>query len=218
MAEEPDVIRQQIDVTRSSLTEKLESLENEVRGTVEGAKARVENTIESVKSTVKNVKRQFDLRYQVDRHPWAMMGASVVAGYLAETVLSPHLKGRRFSTAPMPSEVAAMGAMAPEAFEGDGHRAVRAAPIPPERPAGSGLVNWFLNQFHDEIQEAKGVAIGATMGLVRDVVKQSLPQLAPHVDEIMNSMTSKLGGRPIHQPILETAPHGSASMRGRAEF
>ena len=32
MDQEPDVIRQQIDETRSSLTEKLETLEGQVRG------------------------------------------------------------------------------------------------------------------------------------------------------------------------------------------
>src|SRR5919204_42605 len=64
-----------------------------VRGTVQSAKATVEETIENVRSkvqeTVQTVKRTFDLPYQVERHPWAMVGGSVLAGYLAGTFLLP---------------------------------------------------------------------------------------------------------------------------------
>jgi hypothetical protein len=214
MAEEPDVIRQQIDLTRSSLTEKLETLENEVRGTVEGAKATVENTIESakatvdstiktVKSTMQNVKRNFDIRYQMDRHPWAMMGASLFAGYLAESYLGP----RRASMPRMET-----ASLASEAFQGNGHEQTSAAA---ELAAKPGLLDWIFREFEPEIRAAKEVAIGAAVGLARDVLKESLPQLAPHVDEIMNSVTSKLGGRPIEQPILRTETRNS---RGGAEF
>src|SRR5919204_269414 len=86
------LIRQQIDQTRSSLTEKLETLEQEVRGTVQSAKATVEETIENVRSTVhgtvESVKRTFDVNYQVDRHPWVMMGGSVLAGYAVGCLLT----------------------------------------------------------------------------------------------------------------------------------
>lgn len=95
MAEEPDVIREQIEETRTSLTEKLETLEGQVRETVQSAKATVEDTLETVKSSVQNtvesVKQTFDLSYQVDRHPWAMTGGSFVVGFL----LGNYLEGRR---------------------------------------------------------------------------------------------------------------------------
>src|SRR5947209_4304511 len=94
MDPQPDVIRQQIEETRSSLTDKLETLEAEVKGTVqsaketvESAKGAVEGTITSVKESVQSatetVKRTFDIPYQVDRHPWAMMGLSLVSGVIA---------------------------------------------------------------------------------------------------------------------------------------
>src|SRR5262245_5136733 len=98
MAEEPDVIRQQIDETRSSLTEKLETLEGQVRGTVREAKASVEDTIESVKASVQHsvasVKRTFDVRYQTERHPWAMVGGSVVAGFVIGSLVAGRRRAR----------------------------------------------------------------------------------------------------------------------------
>jgi len=50
--ENEDVIRKQMEETRTSLTEKLETLENKVVGTVQEATSMVSNTVEAVKETV----------------------------------------------------------------------------------------------------------------------------------------------------------------------
>jgi ElaB/YqjD/DUF883 family membrane-anchored ribosome-binding protein len=235
MDQEPDVIRQQIEETRSSLTEKLETLENQVRGTVETAKstvedtlgtakATVEQTIEAVRSTVQDtvesVKRTVNVEYQVDRHPWAMLGGSVVAGFVVGSFLG---KGT-FRQAGQAFRHAA-GSMAqsfssvpptPEAPSGNGYGA--AAP----QPAHPGLLDRLQHEFHDEIQEVKGLAIGAAMGVLRDLVKQSVPQMAEQVDHLMNSMTAKLGGKPMQQNMMDMAggtstrtPDGRSSFSGR---
>src|SRR5262249_5691996 len=82
MAEEPEVIREQIRETQESLASKLSTLEDKVVNTVtnttesvsqtvENVKETVADTIETVKdsveSTVQTVKRTFDLEYQVDQ-------------------------------------------------------------------------------------------------------------------------------------------------------
>jgi len=80
--------------TRSSLTNKLEALENEFRGTVEGATSAVANTVETVQSTVENVKEgvqeavdsvkeTFNVSKHVERHPWAMFGGAFMVGCFA---------------------------------------------------------------------------------------------------------------------------------------
>lgn len=56
--------RQHIENTGSAMVEKLEMLEHRLRESVE------------------SVKRHFDLHYQASRHPWALLGGSVLAGYL----------------------------------------------------------------------------------------------------------------------------------------
>ena len=134
MDQEPEVIRQQIDQTRSALTEKLETRENQVRDTVTNAKTTVEETIGSVKSTVHEtvatVKRTFDLPYQVERHPWGMFGGSILVGYLVGTLWPGRPAGRRalgpsdkvFGDGPLPGGVMAARHEGNILAAGCGHR------------------------------------------------------------------------------------------------
>jgi ElaB/YqjD/DUF883 family membrane-anchored ribosome-binding protein len=213
MDQEPDVIRQQIEETRSSLTDKLETLENQVRGTVEGAKATVQETIASVKSgvqdTVASVKRTFDLTCQVRQHPWGMIAGSVLAGFVTGTLLHrrPTHHGGWGTIAP--SRPGQDGAARSEAPRSSGTN-LGGALAPPETPS---LLGRLYQQFEGEIEQVKEVAIGAAMGLVRDLVKQSLPQLAPHIEQVMNSATTKMGGKPIDQPLVQPENIGTSSQR-----
>ncbi len=200
MDQEPDVIRRQIGETRSALTEKLETLECQVRETVTSAKTSVDETIENVRSTVRDtvegVKQTLDITYQTRRHPWALFGGSVAAGFLVGTYLHRPSHSRR------PLEL-------PRTTNGNGFRSMATAePAPAPREtyqeeSKPGFLSDLLHQFDDEIQTAKQVAIGAAVGWLRDMAKESLPQLAPHIDEVMNSAAIKLGGKPIHRSMVE---------------
>ncbi|NTU84301.1 MAG: hypothetical protein HGA45_33895 [Chloroflexales bacterium] len=68
MAQGTEPIRQDIDEIRGSMAETLEEIEARVRGTVD--------------STVGNVRQAFDLKHQVNEHPWLSLGLAVVAGYM----------------------------------------------------------------------------------------------------------------------------------------
>jgi ElaB/YqjD/DUF883 family membrane-anchored ribosome-binding protein len=72
----PEVIREQIERTRASLGQKLETLETEVRSSVHDAS-------ESVKERIQSFKRVFDVRYQAQEHPWVTIAAAAGVGYLA---------------------------------------------------------------------------------------------------------------------------------------
>jgi hypothetical protein len=200
----PEVIRHQIDQTRSSLTEKLETLECQVRDTVSGAKVTVEETIQNVKSTVHetmaSVKRTFDLKYQVERHPWAMFGGSVLAGFLmgkygtARSSAAEGLQG--------PSRLPRDGAPreeVPVPFHAAERSTAQTAPSP--RSAISRLVH----QFDDEIEQVKEIAIGAAVGVLQDLARDALPQFRQEIDEIMQSATRKLGGKPMPRRSRESA-------------
>src|SRR5205807_4879567 len=207
MAQEPDVIRREIEATRSSLTDKIETLEGQVKESVQSARAAVQDTIctvkETVQETVDTVKRTFDLRYQVDRHPWAMLGGSMAAGVVV-TALFP--SRRRFESWNRHLQ----GAFSHEA---PGRHPLH-APLPssrfsPHEPAGAsqpGFLARLAHQFDDEIEKAKGIAVGVVAGLVRDWIKQALPpKLGPRVDEVIDSATTKLGGEPIRGSVLSDA-------------
>lgn len=216
MAEEPDVIRDQIEETRSALTDKLETLEGQVRETVQSAKETVEDTIENVKSsvqqTVTSVKRTFDLTYQVDRHPWAMVGGSFLTGlvlghYLEGRRQQQHLRSIRAYAERGPDLLRSQGV--PESLAAERSNGARPVAPPTQafaaEPAPPGLLRQLLHTFDDEIEKVKEVAIGAALGIVRDLAKESFPKLAPQIDEVMNSATAKVGGQPIAGPLVEPA-------------
>jgi ElaB/YqjD/DUF883 family membrane-anchored ribosome-binding protein len=209
--QDPHVIRQQIDVTRASITEKLEALEEQVVGTVQHARESVTETIETVKEkvqetvgtvtetveeTVTTVKEALDLRLQVQRHPWPMMGASFLVGLVAGTLVG---ESRRRGRIPI------------ERLVSHGEIPLRSAPPPEsaraERPAPRepGL----RDRFRDEIDQLKSVAIGMALGVARDFIKEAvqerMPQLADQIEDVIDRVTTKLGGKPVQGPVLHDA-------------
>src|SRR5262249_47659347 len=112
--ENEELIRKQMEETRTSLTEKLETLEEQVVGagkdtssavtgtagavkdTVSTVKDSVQDTVSTVKDTVtetvtavkdtvqegvETVKSWLDLKAHTEKHPWMVMGGSVLLGY-----------------------------------------------------------------------------------------------------------------------------------------
>jgi ElaB/YqjD/DUF883 family membrane-anchored ribosome-binding protein len=237
MAEQPHVIREQIRETQESLASKLSTLEDKVvntvtdttatvaetvenvketvTGTVEAVKETVTDTIESVKgtveSTVATVKRTFDLNHQVQERPWLMMAGSCAAGFLAGRLLP----GAARSAATWASHRAAEGIRSPRASFSEA-----AAPRSngEAKAKGPGWFHQLTDQFHEEIEQVKGLALGALFGLVRDWAMQELPaKLAPQVEEMIDNVTTKLGGTRIEGPVLETLAAKSTRQGSRSE-
>src|SRR5262245_10198406 len=120
MDQEPDLIKEQMAETRVSLTDKIEKLEDTIKGnvestlqtatgTVENVTEKVEETVSTVKEavegsveavketvheTVETVKEAFNLRHHVQRHPWAMLGGAVVVGFLGGRLLGQAQRSR----------------------------------------------------------------------------------------------------------------------------
>ncbi len=201
----PDVIRQQIDETRSSITTKLERLEEQVVGTVQTAKETVQETIENVKEkveetvstvketvqdTVTSVKETFDLRLQIERHPWPMVGGSFAAGLAAGILLGESQKRRQLPVERMASRGQPLVEPRRETeLTGNGRTAAR-------EPG-------MFDRFHEEIDQLKGLAIGMALGVVRDVIQENVPQFREQLGEVMDRITTKLGGEPVRGPVLK---------------
>jgi ElaB/YqjD/DUF883 family membrane-anchored ribosome-binding protein len=218
MDEAPDVIRQQIEATRSSLTQKLETLEDQVLDTVQTAKNQVLDTVQTAKSTVtdtietvrtkvqdtvETVKRTFDINHQVEQHPWPMVGGAIVAGYLAGRVLERDFFSRHPALPPASvGGVLQSPGLGTDTSTTNGRSLAQPTVARAATSDGRGLLSRFIHQFDSEIEEVKGLAIGAAAGFVRDLLKQSLPQLSEHIDEVMDSATRKLGGQPVKESLL----------------
>jgi len=194
---ELEVIRTEMEETRSSLADKLEALESEFRGTVEGATSAVTNTVESVQETVatvkdavqetvESVKETLDVRKHVERHPWAMFGGAVAVGCFAGFLLGPRRSSRRAAeaTPPPPPQ--------PPTRNGTGHRN-GAAKKPSSTTEEPGVVQ-------STFQALRGLAVGTLMGVLREVLTNAVPSsLAPDLAGVVDDLTTKLGGKPLRR-------------------
>jgi ElaB/YqjD/DUF883 family membrane-anchored ribosome-binding protein len=215
MDNEPEVTCADLDETRASLSEKLETLEQKVVHSVHGATSAVNETVESVKDavhdTVATVKETFDLPLQVRRRPWVMVGGSIALGYLGGYLLrrrgSDRPSAKRWSQPAFPG-----GPQIAHHRNGDinGYRSVEEAPPKKpvqevsQKPSEPGFLSGVHHQFEAEITKLKGLAIGTVLGVVRDLITQSGPeQMKAKVAEVLDSITVKLGGEPIRGPALK---------------
>jgi hypothetical protein len=130
---------------------------------------------------VESVKQAFDLRLQVERHPWMMLGGSVAVGYL-------------------------IGSLLPRgAANGNGHEQVNgfavATSVP--EPAAAAKPSFLGRMLRPELEKVKALALGALVGVVRDAVTHSMPtSLERQVYDVMDQITHKLGGEPVPGPVL----------------
>jgi hypothetical protein len=205
MDQEPHVIRENIEETRSGLTRKIETLEQEVMGTVKDTRDAVTETVDAVKGTVENVKetitesvesvkQAFDLRRQTQRHPWAVLGGSIGVGLLLGSALPV-----RKTTRAMNGDTAARCFREPEYQAEVNQPQPEVEKAPPRRS----FLSKMAVQFEPEIAKLRGVAIGAVAGIVRDLLKEKVPEsLAPHVQGLIQDVSRKMGGEEIRGPIL----------------
>jgi len=206
---ELEVIRTQMEHTRSSLADKLEALENEFRGTVEGATSAVSNTVETVQETVSNVKETvqetvasvketFNVRKHVERHPWAMFSGAVMVGCFAGFMTGGRRKGNTSARAAV-ADVAPP--QPPPTRNGAGHRngaSRKAAEAPSTEERGP---------LESSLQALKGLAIGTLMGTLRDILADAVPSnLAPDLVNVVDEMTTALGGKPLRRSETTNEP------------
>jgi hypothetical protein len=178
-------MRHDIDTTRAAMADKLEALEDKMIGAAQSAQATVENSIQSAKDAVASVKRTFDINHQIEQRPWTIVGGCFLAG-LAVSYLIP--KGR-------PSQESGVRGQ-------ESAKKANSSPTPDSRPltpekADTPSKPGIFEPFQEEIDKVKGIAIGFVMGLVRDSIKESVPEMASKIDDLMNGITTKLGGEPV---------------------
>jgi ElaB/YqjD/DUF883 family membrane-anchored ribosome-binding protein len=221
MPDEQEAIRQDMEETRSSLTDKISILEERVVETVHDASEGVKDTIEKVKDaveesvckvketfgdTVDTVKETFSIRTQVERRPWLAMAGAVGIGFLAGHWLSQ--PERTNVNQPLPR---------PKRYGNGAHRDPAASFSAPRPAAEAGIVDHLSKTFESELTQIKGLAIGTLGGIVRDLVTDIVPDmLRPSVTEVLNGVTTKLGGQAIPERIL-AQPHRDEGARAEED-
>jgi len=215
--ENEEVIRHDMEETRTALSEKLEILENQVIGTVQDATCAVSQTVDTLKETVSTVKETvtdtvsavkdsvkdgvatvkdwFDLRAQFDEHPWLMAGGSVVTGYLIGAMFDRLTEGDATALPP-----ASEGGASEIHRMGNGRRQTAMRAKRHHEPEGS---SWLAGMA-PELNKLKGLALGALFGTAREMVMKSVPQeLGRKLGEIVDNITAKCGGETLPNSDFE---------------
>lgn len=222
--ENEELIRQDMAQTRDALTDKLETLENRLLGSVHEASSAVRDAMGSVKETVRDsvdsVKAAVDVQAHVQRRPWLMFGGAVLGGYLLGSLLVRETERRRPEPTP-PAPVPTPPPQQKRPHSGNGHHlkqpaASATAPEPP--PAKP---NPILAAIEPEIRQIKGIALGVMFGTVREMVtKEVPPHLAGELGEVIDSITRKIGGEPLPSadlPFASTCAGESSASAFEAE-
>lgn len=222
MDNEPEMIRQQMDDTRTALTDKVELLEQRVVNTVQSASAAVSETVESVQDivhetvqTVKNsvqdtvdsVKDTFDLELQVDRRPWTTLAGATALGVLGGYLLGggKARQAKATGTSSITARIEKARAVARNGARENHHSDTSHATKSTDGAVTQGprVSDHLGDMFQAEISQLRGLAIGTLFGIVRDIVMKAVPEpIERQVADVINGITVKLGGQPIHGHVL----------------
>jgi len=212
MDHETEVIKEQMRETRTSLTEKLEALEDKVVSTVKETTSAVEDTVEAVKEAVEDtvgtvrgtvnetvdsvketVRETFDLRHQMEQHPWLMLGGAALVGYLGGCLL----------TRSSGSTASSRGWSEIDNYDGRPQERYRPAePVRSEvrsdlQQTGSKLWDTVTEAFAPALTKLESMAVGAAAGVVGKMILQAAPDaLRGDLEGMINDITTSLGGKP----------------------
>jgi len=205
----PEMIRQQMQQTRASLSDRIGTLEQQVVQTVHEATSAVHDTVvnmketahetihtvkESVQDAVQTVRDTVNIRLQVERHPWPMMAGSVAVGFAAGALLPRQIERLRHR------EPALGLASTPREWSARAETSAR------NDRAHDGRRSWFsklAESLGPEIDKLRGIGVGALMGVVRDLVGDATPgKFQSQVRNILNDITTKLGGAPVQGRVM----------------
>ena len=186
-----------------------------VKQGVEGVQSTVGEMVETVKGTVgetvETVKRTFDVPHQVAQHPWLMLGGAALAGYLLGIWSGGGTSPAFFIN---DSESSAAGTTADTSAAHAKH-----ASLPPADNESSvlpqlqqGVGSSILDQLKDEIAIIKVAAVEALISTLREMVKQAVPTLAPHIERAR----SQRGDQALDRPPQQPAPMAQVGVNGRA--
>jgi len=184
MENETEVIKHQMEETRTALTEKLEAVEELVASTVKETTQAVSDTVETVTGTVENtvhtvaesvenvtesVKNAFDFRVYVEEYPWLVMGGGVALGY-------------------------ALGSLLPPARE------IRETFYTGAAPAAGAGISSFLEGLQPVVDKLKGLAVGTAASVAGEMIVKNLPDnLKSEVTSLIDDTTQRLGGTVLHE-------------------
>jgi len=223
---DPEVIQAQMEETRHRLAENLDKLTRQTADTVQEVASSVSQTVESVQESVEAVtdavqgsveavtetvhetvggmKDFFDIAGHVDRNPWLMVGGATALGFFVSRMLMPPAPSREALPPPpsLPPPTPAP-AKAPEMNFGTSAGAQRLEGHWPEeqtqqKSESKGFLEGLAESYGPLLDKLKSFAIGAAMGVARNVIAPSgAPGIASDIRGMIDDFTKQMGGQPV---------------------
>ncbi len=169
-------IRRQMEDTRVALSDKLGALEQQVAGTVE-----------TVKDSVNTVRNSFDLKMHVQKRPLTLFAGAAALGLLLGYRSSAGRVQHRAETVRNIREAR--------------HLARQAREQPVTEANRSDFLASLGESFEKELSLVKGLAVGAVLGLVRDMAVKSVSgHTQRYLEDALDGVSRRLGGQSTQKP------------------
>ena len=183
MIDTPELLQEQMKETKSQLSDKLESLEQQfhVSDTVQTTRSAVAATAEAVQATaatvtgaMQSVSDAFDVRRQISQHPWIVLGGAAALGYVAHQLLA---EAQRKSVPPF-DETSTLG----EFPAVNGH--VSEYQQPPVNVAATAAATRAYNEsllMSSPLLQLKSLAVNTLIGIARESAAMAVPLIAGYL-------------------------------------
>lgn len=193
MIDTPELIQEQMKETKSQLSDKLESLEQQlhVADAVQTTRTAVAATAEAVQATaatvsgaMQSVSEAFDVRRQITQHPWVALGGAAALGYVAHQLMSEAQQ----KAAPPLDEAAALAEFAAvngQAAEQQGHPINLAATAAATRAYNETLM------LSSPLLQLKSLALNTLIGIARESAALAVPLVAGYLATQLNRTASQ---------------------------
>ncbi|HVK18578.1 MAG TPA: hypothetical protein VM533_16710 [Fimbriiglobus sp.] len=184
--ENPEVIEQEMEATRASLTDKVAALEQQVMGTIQNASDTVSDIVDSVKTMVPEtltsvkdtltesveemsakMKTAFDLGQHTRDYPWAMVGGAAALGFVTGLLAFGSRSSPSFSR---------LAAASPQPHGAPGYSTppLGVAAAAPRRPT---WMDELMDRIGKELLTVGEAAIASASASLKQSVQEGLPKL-----------------------------------------
>jgi len=182
---------------KEGISDVVQEVKSTVGTVVEDVKSTAESVTDGVKETVESVKDTFDFREHIRRHPWLSLGGAFAAGFAGAYLFAPSSRtSRTGSWQPHPAAPESLSDLSAPRREETPSR-----PEPAPKQGGSTtdhLLSVLGETGTQALTKVKELAVGTLMGLLGEVIANSLPaNLKSEASNLMNDLTTKLGGKII---------------------